>query len=127
MIPEWVLKQKRPGTTVKQIGDSYYLYRCTSKRIPDKSYPVSVQSYIGKITKSGVMNEKASLLAQNTEACLLKDLVKGLDARFDKVINFTKLDKTMKNKTVKKKMIDYMTDIELFIRLIYEVIPGTNS
>ena len=33
----------------------------------------------------------------------------------------------MKNKTVKKKMIDYMTDIELFKRLIYEVIPGTNS
>ena len=42
----------------------------------------------------------------------------------------TRLDKTMKNKTVKKKMIDYMTDIELFKlfkRLSYEVIPGTNS
>lgn len=108
MIPEWVLKQKRPGTTVKQIGDSYYLYSCTSKRIPDKSYPVSVQSYIGKITKSGVINEKASLLAQNTEAGLLKDLVKGLDARFDKVIVLKICDSWVLTKTSP----DLVTELE---------------
>ena len=37
--------------------------------------------------------------------------------------NFTKLDPAMQNKTVKKKMIDYMTDISLFKKLIFEVIP----
>ena len=37
--------------------------------------------------------------------------------------NFTKLDPTMQKKTIKKKMIDYMTDLELFKRLIYEIVP----
>ena len=36
--------------------------------------------------------------------------------------NFTRLDPTMKNKTTKKKMIDYMTDISCFKHLIYDVI-----
>ena len=35
-----------------------------------------------------------------------------------------KLDSAMQNKTVKKKMIDYMTDISLFKKLIFEVIPA---
>ena len=38
--------------------------------------------------------------------------------------NFTKLDPTMQKKTIKKKMIDYMTDLELFKSLIYEVLPS---
>lgn len=36
--------------------------------------------------------------------------------------NFTKLDPAMKNKTTKKKMIDYMTDISCFKHLIYDVV-----
>lgn len=38
--------------------------------------------------------------------------------------NFTKLDPAMQKKTTKKKMIDYMTDISLFKRLIHETIPA---
>lgn len=37
--------------------------------------------------------------------------------------NFTKLDPAMQKKTTKKKMIDYMTDLSLFEKLIYEIIP----
>ena len=37
--------------------------------------------------------------------------------------NMTKLDPEMKKKTTKKKMIDFMTDISVFKRLIFEVIP----
>lgn len=38
--------------------------------------------------------------------------------------NFTKLDPLLAKKTTKKKMIDYMTDLELFKHLIYDVIPS---
>ena len=38
--------------------------------------------------------------------------------------NFTKLDPQLAKKTTKKKMIDYMTDLELFKHLIYDVIPS---
>ena len=51
MYPQWVLKHKKPGTTVKQIGKNYYLYFASSHREPEKKYPVSVQTYIGKITE----------------------------------------------------------------------------
>ena len=37
--------------------------------------------------------------------------------------NFTKLDPETAKKTTKKKMIDFMTDVELFKRLVFEVIP----
>lgn len=37
--------------------------------------------------------------------------------------NFTKLDPGMAKKSIKKKMIDFMTDLELFRKLVFEVIP----
>lgn len=37
--------------------------------------------------------------------------------------NFTKLDPAMAKKSTKKKMIDFMTDLELFRKLVFEVIP----
>lgn len=38
--------------------------------------------------------------------------------------NFTKLDPAMEKKTTRKKMIDYLTDLSLFKKLIYEIIPA---
>ena len=53
--PEWVQKQRTRGTTVKKKGDSYYLYKRTSKRVPGKKYPQPVDTYIGIITPEGVV------------------------------------------------------------------------
>ncbi len=39
------------------------------------------------------------------------------------VFDFTKLDPTLNKKSMKKKMIDFMTDPELFRKLVFEVIP----
>ncbi len=38
--------------------------------------------------------------------------------------NFTKLEPSMKKKTTKQKMIDFMTDIQLFKKLVFDVIPA---
>ncbi len=38
--------------------------------------------------------------------------------------NFTKLDPAMKKKTTKQKMIDFMTDIQFFKKLVFEIIPA---
>lgn len=78
MLPEWVKKYKSPGTTVKKIGNNYYLYHATSKWNPEKRYPESVQTYIGKITQDGVVNERVSIAVNRTEACLLSKLIEGL-------------------------------------------------
>lgn len=78
MLPEWVQRYKGPGTTVKKIGNNYYLYFATSRRVPEKPYPVSSQTYIGKITESGVVSERVSINVGQTRACLLSELLPGL-------------------------------------------------
>ena len=53
--PDWVNAYKKKGTSVKKVGNEYYLYRATSKRVPGKKYPQPVETYIGTITKDGVI------------------------------------------------------------------------
>lgn len=63
VYPEWVQKFRKPGTTVKQKGGSYYLYKRTSKRIPGKKYPQPVDTYIGIITPEGVIESGKKLVS----------------------------------------------------------------
>lgn len=56
--PDWVQKQRTRGTTVKKKGDTYYLYKRTSRRVPGKKYPQPVDTYIGIITPEGVIKSE---------------------------------------------------------------------
>jgi len=53
--PDWVQKYRIKGTTVKKKGNSYYLYKSTSRRVKGKKYPQPVDTYIGVITPKGVV------------------------------------------------------------------------
>jgi len=55
IYPDWVQAFRTRGTTVKKKGDSYYLYKRTSKRVPGKKYPQPVDTYIGLITPEGII------------------------------------------------------------------------
>lgn len=55
VYPEWVQKHRVKGTTVKKVGNSFYLYKRTSKRVPGKKYPQPVDTYLGIITPDGVV------------------------------------------------------------------------
>ena len=55
VYPDWVQAQRTRGTTVKKKGDTYYLYKRTSRRVPGKKYPQPVDTYIGIITPEGVV------------------------------------------------------------------------
>ena len=55
VYPEWVQKYREKGTTIKKKGDSYYLYKRTSRRVPGKKYPQPVDTYVGIITPDGVV------------------------------------------------------------------------
>ena len=48
-------KHRVKGTTVKKKGNSYYLYKRTSRRVKGKKYPQPVDTYIGIITPEGVI------------------------------------------------------------------------
>ncbi len=53
--PDWVQAYRTQGKTVKKKGDSYYLYKRTSRRVPGKKYPQPVDTYIGTITPEGII------------------------------------------------------------------------
>jgi len=68
IYPVWVQKQKVRGTTVKKVGNNYYLYKHSSKRVPGKKNPVPVDTYIGKITPEGIDKSGAKkVTAKDTE------------------------------------------------------------
>ena len=52
--PDWVNSYKTKGTSIKKVGNNYYLYKTTSHRVPGKKYPQTVSQYIGIITEDGV-------------------------------------------------------------------------
>ena len=56
--PDWVQSYRTKGTTVKKKGDSYYLYKRTSRRVKGKKYPQPVDTYIGVITPNGVIESR---------------------------------------------------------------------
>lgn len=77
--PEWVQKHRVKGTTVKKKGDSYYLYKRTSRRVKGKKYPQPVDTYIGIITpeggntkqqKEGIFNRCRSMGIRVFKSCL---------------------------------------------------------
>jgi hypothetical protein len=52
--PEWVNQYRERGTSVKKVGNTYYLYKTRSVRIPGKKNPQPQSEYIGIITPQGV-------------------------------------------------------------------------
>ena len=52
--PDYVKKFRPKGTIIKRVNDTYYAYYATSRRVPDKKYPVQViKGLAGRIDESG--------------------------------------------------------------------------
>ena len=84
--PDWVEKHKKKGTSVKKIGDNYYLYRVTSERVAGKRHPISRQSYMGKITETGIEMAGIRIVPEETEGRMLGDLVPSAEESLRKVV-----------------------------------------
>ena len=50
-MPDWVLRYKTKGHTIKKLANGYALYTCTSEYRPGKK-PRSIQHFVGMITES---------------------------------------------------------------------------
>lgn len=62
---------------------------------------------------------------EDTSTANSKNAIANLTLLRKIAYNFTKLDKGMKKKSTKQKMIDFMTDLSLFKKLVFEIIPTT--
>ncbi len=61
--PDWVNAFKEKGTSIKKVGNEYYLYKATSKRVPGMKNPQPVETYIGRITRQGVVKSNVRKIA----------------------------------------------------------------
>lgn len=60
-LPDFAKPYKKRGYDVRKVGHSYNLYKVTSKRVKDKSYPVLIQEFIGVIDPvNGLIPKKTS-------------------------------------------------------------------
>lgn len=73
VYPDWVQKQKTTGTTVKKVGNNYYLYKHSSKRVPGKKNPVPVDTYIGKITPEGIEKSGSKKVVVNNAEVIVEE------------------------------------------------------
>lgn len=73
VYPDWVQKQKTTGTTVKKVGNNYYLYKHSSRRVPGKKNPVPVDTYIGKITPDGIEKSGSKKVVVNDAEVIVKE------------------------------------------------------
>lgn len=74
--PDWVKEIKDnavpnygKGLAVKQIGDKYYLYKRSSKRVKGKKNPQVVETYIGAITQGGLILKERGLSQSEVVVC----------------------------------------------------------
>ena len=82
-FPEWArrIKAQEGGTSLKQVGNNIYLYKCTSSRIPGKKYPVVKETYLGQVTEEGLVKAEGFLFYP------LETETSSIDKQFD--IKFT--------------------------------------
>lgn len=73
VYPDWVQKQKTTGTTVKKVGNNYYLYKHSSKRVPGKKNPVPADTYIGKVTPEGIEKSGSKKVVVNAAEVIVKE------------------------------------------------------
>lgn len=57
----------------KKVGNNYYLYKHSSKRVPGKKNPVPVDTYIGKITPEGIERSNSKKVDVNSSEALVKE------------------------------------------------------
>ena len=73
VYPDWVQRYRTKGTTVKKVGNNYYLYKHSSKRVKGKKNPVPRDTYIGRITQEGVIKGKKKKISTDDTDIIVKE------------------------------------------------------
>ena len=73
VYPEWVQKHRTKGTSVRKVGNNYYLYKHSSKRIPGKKNPVPSDTYIGRITPEGIVKSNVKKVSADDNEIIVKE------------------------------------------------------
>lgn len=121
IYPEWVNKYRGKGRTIKKVGNKYYLYKTSSKRIKGKDYPVTSSTYIGIITEDkGLLRTNNKVLNckqmnENKELLSPKNKIKIFISS-----NIDHSDKEPKYNQLRKKLYNLLEDSGYFTVYAFE-------
>ena len=77
--PEWVEKQKRPGTNITVSKGKYYLYACKSVYDKEKKRSRKVTgAYLGRITEEGLIPPKEKQTKYAVKECGASSVMLGM-------------------------------------------------
>lgn len=73
VYPDWVQRYRTKGTSVRKVGNNYYLYQHSSKRVEGKKNPVPKDTYIGRITPEGVIKGNRRKISTDDSEVIVKE------------------------------------------------------
>lgn len=71
IYPDWVEQFRSSRHAIKKVGNNYYLYERTSKRVQGKKNPQPDYTYVGVITPNGL--DKTNRQKVNVQGCVVKE------------------------------------------------------
>ena len=108
--PDYVKQFKPKGTIVKRVNDTYYAYYATSKRVPDKKYPVQViKGLAGRIDESGF--HKLSKAFVETEHVVVRECgFTNFLLKFEEEYISRRNERVKERKNLYRSMIVYLSN-----------------
>ena len=108
--PDYVKQFKPKGTIVKKVNDTYYAYYATSKRVPDKKYPVQViKGLAGRIDGSGF--HKLSKAFVETEHVVVRECgFTNFLLKFEEEYTSRRKEQVKERKNLYRSMIVYLSN-----------------
>lgn len=72
--PQWVLKHKKKGTEIRNIGNNFYLYKVTSVWDKEKKRAKKItQEFLGKITPEGLIKPRRKRMKESLRSITVKE------------------------------------------------------
>ena len=108
--PDYVKQFKPKGTIVKKVNNTYYAYYATSKRVPDKKYPVQIiKGLAGRIDESGF--HKLSKAYVETEHVVIRECgFTNFLLKFEEEYISRRKEQVKERKNLYRSMIVYLSN-----------------
>lgn len=85
-LPDFAKPFKKSGYDVRENNGTYFLYKISSRRVPEKRYPVLEQEYIGIISKEGKLIRKKEYPAERKMGYIEWGLSSFIYKRYKRVL-----------------------------------------
>ena len=108
--PDYIKQYRPKGTIIKKVNDTYYAYYATSKRVPNKKYPVQIiKGLAGKVDEHGFHPLTKAVV--NTEKVIIRECgFTNFLLKFEEEYITHRSEKVFERRNIYRSMIVYMSN-----------------